>query len=87
MIKITKYTLLSTFFISSICFANAAVEEKVTLPTIFEVITFCSNGKTCTSVSPVIEDQSLNYDVKYESTSIIPPPTTPTDPAEEDPDD
>jgi len=87
MIKITKYTLLATFFISSISFANSPVEEKVTLPTIIEVISFCSNDKTCTSVSPVIEDQSINYDVKYESSSIIPPPTKPTDPAEEDPDD
>ena len=87
MMKITKYTLLSTFFISSISFANAPVEEKVTLPNIFDVISFCSNDKTCTSVSPVIEDQSINYDVKYESSSIIPPPTIPTDPTEGDVDD
>ena len=79
--KISKYTLLATFFISSTSFANTPTEEQVTLPSIIEVISFCSSDKTCTSINPVIEEQAINYDVKYEPVTIA------TDPTEEDIDD
>jgi hypothetical protein len=79
--KITKCLLISTFFISSVSFANAPTQEQVTLPTIIDVISFCSSDKTCTSIIPVIEEQALNYDVKYETESLN------TDPIEEDDDE
>jgi hypothetical protein len=79
--KITKCLLISTFFISSVSFANAPTQEQVTLPTIIDVISFCSSDKTCTSIIPVIEEQALNYDVKYETESLN------TDPIAEDPDE
>jgi hypothetical protein len=79
--KITKCLLISTFFISSASFANAATQEQVTLPSIIDVISFCSSDKTCISVVPLIEEQELNYDVKYETDPLI------TDPTTEDPDD
>jgi len=87
MIKITKFILISTFFISSVSFADTPNEEQVTLSSIVEVISFCSSDKTCTSVKPVIETQELTYDVKYESFSVTPPPIPPTDPTEGDVDD
>jgi hypothetical protein len=79
--KITKCLLISTFFISAVSFANAPTQEQVTLPNIIDVISFCSSDKTCTSIIPVIEEQRLNYDVKYETESLN------TDPIEEDDDD
>ena len=81
MMKITKYTLFTTFFISSICFADSPVQEQVTLPNIIDVVSFCMSDKTCTSITPVVEEQEINYDVKYETKSLI------TDPAEGDDDD
>jgi hypothetical protein len=68
--KITKYSLLTTFFISSICFADSPVQEQITLPNIIEVVSFCMNDKTCTSITPVIEEQEINYNVKYETISL-----------------
>jgi len=87
MIKITKFILISTFFISSVSFADTPNEEQVTLPSIVEVISFCSSDKTCTSVKPIIETQELIYEVKYESSSVIIPPIPPTDPTQEDDDE
>ena len=87
MIKITKFILISTFFISSVSFAEAPIEEQVTLSSIVEVASFCSSDKTCTSVKPVIEAQELTYDVKYESASVDIPPPSPTDPTDEDDDE
>ena len=81
MMKIAKYSLLTTFFISSVSFADPSIQEQVTLPTIIDVISFCSSNKTCISVLPVIEEKELNYDVKYETNPII------TDPTKADPDD
>ena len=73
--KITKYLLLSTFFISAVSFAKAPTQEQVTLPSIIDVVSFCSSDKTCTSIFPVIEEQEVNYDVKYETTSLDTDPT------------
>ena len=78
MMKITKYALFTTFFISSFCFADAPVQEQVTLPNIIEVVSFCMSDKTCTSITPVVEEQEINYDVKYETKPLI------TDPSEID---
>lgn len=79
--KIAKYSLLATFFISSMSFANAPIEEQVTLSSLLEVASFCSSDKNCISIIPVIEETEINFDVKYEDEPII------TDPTEEDPDD
>jgi hypothetical protein len=79
--KIAKYSLLATFFISSVSFADSPIQEQVTLPNIIDVISFCSNDKKCISVVPVIEEQELNYDVKYETDPIN------TDPNEDTVDD
>ncbi len=79
--KIAKYSLLATFFISAISFANAPIQEQVTLPNIIDVISFCSSDKNCISVVPVIEEKELNYDVKYETDPVA------TDPNEETVDD
>jgi hypothetical protein len=81
MMKIAKYSLLATFFISTISFADSPIQEQVTLPSIIDVISFCSSDKTCTSVVPVIEEEELNYDVKYETDPLV------TDPTEEEDDD
>lgn len=79
IMKIAKYTLLSTFFISSMSFANSPIEEKVTLPSLLEVISFCSSDKSCTSIMPVIKEKELNYDVKYELPAISALSTDPTE--------
>jgi hypothetical protein len=79
--KITKCLLISTFFISAVSFADTPIQEEVTLPSIIDVVSFCSSDKTCTSIVPVIEESELNYDVKYETTLIA------TDPNEETVDD
>jgi hypothetical protein len=73
--KISKYILLSTFFISSHSFANVPTQEQVTFTTIMDVISFCSNDKRCTNVIPIIKKNDLNYDVKYESVQIATDPT------------
>jgi hypothetical protein len=79
--KIAKYSLLATFFISTISFADSPIQEQVTLTSIIDVISFCSSDKNCISVVPVIEEKELNYDVKYETDPVV------TDPTTEDPDD
>jgi hypothetical protein len=79
--KITKYSLLTTFFISSICFADSPTQEQITLPNIIDVVSFCMSDKTCTSVTPMVEEHEINYDVKYETQPLI------TDPSESDDDD
>jgi hypothetical protein len=79
--KITKYSLLTTFFISSICFADSPVQEQVTLPNIIDVVSFCMSDKTCISITPVVEEQEINYDVKYETIPLI---TDPTDLGDDD---
>lgn len=76
-----KYLLFLTLFISTFSFANVASEQQVTLPSIMEVISFCSSDKNCISIDPVIEEQALNYDVKYQA---VPETSTPTDPTKED---
>ena len=75
MMKITKYSLLTTFFISSICFADSPVQEQITLPSIMDVVSFCMSDKTCTSVTPMVEEQEINYDVKYETIPLITDPS------------
>jgi hypothetical protein len=75
MMKIAKYSLFATFFISSVSFADSPIQEQVTLPNIIDVISFCSSDKTCTSVVPVIEEEELNYDVKYETDPLVTDPT------------
>ncbi|NQZ88732.1 MAG: hypothetical protein HRT54_14255 [Colwellia sp.] len=79
--KIAKYSLFATFFISTISFADTPIQEQVTLPSIIDVISFCSSDKNCISIVPVIKERELNYDVKYETDPIA------TDPTTEDPDD
>jgi len=76
--KIAKYSLFATFFISTISFADTPTQEQVTLPNIIDVISFCSSDKNCISVVPVIEENELNYDVKYETDPLN------TDPVEID---
>jgi hypothetical protein len=79
--KITKCLLISTFFISAFSFADTPIQEQVTLPSIIDVVSFCSSEKICTSIVPIIAESELNYDVKYETAPLI------TDPTEEDDDD
>jgi hypothetical protein len=79
--KITKCLLLSTIFISTASFADEPIQEQITLPSIIDVVSFCMSDKTCTSITPVVEEQEINYDVKYETTTIA------TDPNEETVDD
>jgi hypothetical protein len=79
--KIAKCLLISTFFISAVSFADTPIQEEVTLPSIIDVVSFCSSDKNCISIVPVIEESELNYDVKYETTPIA------TDPTEEQDDD
>jgi hypothetical protein len=79
--KIAKYSLFPTFFISAISFADTPIQEQITLPSIIDVVSFCMSDKICLSVVPVIEEKELNYDVKYETTPVVNDPTT------EDPDD
>jgi hypothetical protein len=79
--KIAKYFVLSTMFLSAISFADSTIQEQVTLPTITEVNSFCNSDKTCTSIMPVIKDTEINYDVKYETDPII------NDPTKNDPDE
>jgi hypothetical protein len=73
--KIAKYSLFGTFFISAVSFADSPIQEQVTLSSIIDVVSFCSSNKTCTSVVPVIEEEELNYDVKYVTDPIITDPT------------
>lgn len=79
--KIAKYSLLATFFISTISFADTPIQEQVILSSIIDVVSFCSSEKTCTSITPLVEEQEINYDVKYETKPLI------TDPTEGDDDD
>lgn len=81
MMKIAKYSLLATFFISTISFADTPILEQVILSSIIDVVSFCSSEKTCTSITPLVEEQEINYDVKYETKPLI------TDPTEGDDDD
>jgi len=73
--KIAKYSLFATFFISAISFADTPIQEQVTLPSIIDVISFCSSDKNCISIVPVIEERELNYDVKYETEPLNTDPT------------
>jgi len=64
--KIFKSALLSTLFISSASFAaNNAPQEQVTLSSLLEVLSFCNSGKSCTSITPVINKGDLDYSVQY----------------------
>ncbi len=65
--KKIKYSLLTTLFISSISFAVTSSEEQVTLPSLLDVVSFCSEDKNCTSIKPVISDSAVNYKVNYET--------------------
>jgi hypothetical protein len=76
--KITKCLLISTFFISAFSFADTPIQEQVTLPSIIDVVSFCSSEKICTSIVPVIADEEINYDVKYETDPTITDPTEDT---------
>lgn len=69
--KALKYSLLSTLLISSASFATEAPTEQVVLPSIVEVISFCSTDKSCNSITPIIDEKSLNYNVKYQRKSAI----------------
>jgi hypothetical protein len=73
--KITKCLLISTLFISTTSFADEPIQEQITLPSIIDVASFCMGDKTCTSITPVIEEQEINYDVKYETESLNTDPT------------
>ncbi|MFT5297590.1 MAG: hypothetical protein ACI9YH_003625 [Colwellia sp.] len=73
--KITKCLLISTLFISAVSFADTPIQEQVTLPSIIDVVSFCMSDKTCTSITPVVDEQEINYDVKYETTPLITDPT------------
>jgi hypothetical protein len=76
--KITKCLLISTLFISAVSFADTPIQEQVTLPSIIDVVSFCMSDKTCTSITPVVNEQEINYDVKYETTPIATDPTEDT---------
>ena len=76
--KILKYSLLSILLISPASFATEVPTEQVVLPTLGEVVSFCSSDNSCSSIIPVIHNNDLNYAVKYEK--IIPPVTNATDP-------
>jgi hypothetical protein len=65
--KTFKYALLSTLFISSASFATTAPQAQVTLSSILEVVSFCSSDKSCSSITPVINNNDLNYAVQYEN--------------------
>ena len=67
--KIVKYSLLSALFISSASFATEAPQEQITLPSLFEVASFCSSDKSCNSITPVVDESELKYKVKYENAS------------------
>jgi hypothetical protein len=65
--KTFKYALLSTLFISSASFATTAPQEQVTLSSILDVASFCIGDKSCSSITPVINNNDLNYAVQYEN--------------------
>ena len=80
--KALKYSLLSALLISSTSFATEAPTkaptEQVVLPTIIEVVSFCSGDKSCNSITPVIRNNDVNYSVQYEK--IAAPTSYATDP-------
>ncbi len=86
--KIVKYSLLLLLFISSACFGNQALQEQVILPSMIDVVTFCSSDKNCNSITPIINQKDVSYAVKYEEPPLVdgPPINTPTDPTGDDDD-
>jgi len=82
--KILKYSLLSTILISSTSFATeeptptTAPTEQVILPTLIDVVSFCTSDNSCNSITPVIHHNDLNYSVKYKK--VTPPTSYATDP-------
>jgi hypothetical protein len=80
--KALKYSLLSALLISSASFATEvptkAPTEQVVLPSIIEVVSFCSGDKSCNSITPVIRNNDLNYSVQYKK--ITAPTSYGTDP-------
>jgi len=67
--KTFKYALLSTLFISSASFATTGSQEQVTLPSLLEVASFCIGDNSCSSITPVINNNDLNYSVLYKTES------------------
>lgn len=65
--KTFKYALLSTLFISSASFATTAPQEQVTLTSLLEVASFCIGDNSCSSITPVINNNDLNYTVQFEN--------------------
>jgi hypothetical protein len=87
--KTFKYALLSTLFISSASFATTAPQEQVTLPSLLDVASFCIGDNTCSSITPVINNNDLNYAVQYKKESsnqttdaVNPPVIVPVDPTD-----
>ncbi len=84
--KTLRYSLLSTLLISSASFATEdptktpikSPTEQVILPSLIEVVSFCSSDKNCNSITPIIRHNDLNYSVKYEK--ITAPISYATDP-------
>jgi len=73
--KILKYSLLSTLLVSSASFARItpveAPTEQVILPSLLEVMSFCSSDKKCNSITLLINEESgLDYNVKYTNDNI-----------------
>ena len=89
--KTFKYALLSTLFISSASFATTAPQEQVTLPSLLDVASFCIGDNTCSSITPVINNDDLNYSVLFKNESgnqntvtVNPTVITPIDPTDGD---
>ncbi len=84
--KILKYSLLSTLLMSSVSFATdvpakdpiRSPTEQIILPSLIEVVSFCSSDKSCNSITPIIRHNDLNYSVKYKK--IAAPVSYATDP-------
>jgi len=88
--KILKYSLLSTILISSTSFATeeptTAPTEQIILPTLIEVVSFCTSDNSCNSVTPIIDKNSVKYTVKYQQESSKNTTNSITDPISGDDD-
>lgn len=68
--KTIKYSLFSILFISSTCLAKSAPQDEITLSSLLEIISFCTSDNICSSITPVIKENELNYSVIYEKEMI-----------------